>query len=357
MPLVAWVVFLFFLLLLMYFLRGTNVLLGSAVTAVDLAKFVVFLSPFFLQQALPIAYLLGILLGVGRLSEDQETTAMRSMGVGVAEMLQGPILISGFLAVVSLSLSFFLTPMGLRATKETVNEIIKRNLMGDVKSGVFYDELSNFTLYAEKVDSDKRTWMNVLVDDERDSTSSLLVLAKSGVIQSEGHSENLKLVLEDGVMHRPQQEGDEYTTLQFATGEFRVGVGETFFRKNRFQGANEELTWLEIRKALQEPSISEGDMKSLKSSLYFRGGLALMPLSLAMLGTPLAMARRQGSRARGVLLTLLGIIFYYVLNRVAMGWAERGSVHILVASQTANGVFIAVGLFLLRRTARVGASQ
>ncbi len=35
--------------------------------------------------------------------------------------------------------------------RELVNEVIKKNVAGDVKSGVFYEDLSDLTLYAERV--------------------------------------------------------------------------------------------------------------------------------------------------------------------------------------------------------------
>ena len=64
-PLGVWVAFMFLLLFVMQFLRGTDVLLGSAVRADDIGRLLLYLAPHFLVMALPIAFLLAILLGLG----------------------------------------------------------------------------------------------------------------------------------------------------------------------------------------------------------------------------------------------------------------------------------------------------
>ncbi len=89
-PLVVWVAFLFLLLFVMQFLRGTEVLLGSAVTLGDIGRLILYLAPHFLVMALPIAFLLAILLGLGRLSEDRELTALQALGISPTQLLAGP---------------------------------------------------------------------------------------------------------------------------------------------------------------------------------------------------------------------------------------------------------------------------
>ncbi len=49
-------------------------------------------------------------------------------------------------------------------------------------------------------------------------------------------------------------------------------------------------------------------------SLHNRLGNALAPLAFALLGTPLAIGRRQAGRAWGYLLTLGGYVLFYLLQ-------------------------------------------
>ncbi|MFZ5471262.1 MAG: LptF/LptG family permease [Myxococcota bacterium] len=353
-PLTVWVGFLFLLLFVMSFLRGTDVLLGSAMTAKDLGRFTLYLAPHFLQQALPIAFLLAILLGIGRLSEDGEVSAMRSLGVGPWQVLAGPLTLGSVLGAVMLGLSFTAAPWGLRSVKEAANEVIKKNLAGDVKPGVFYEDLTNLTLYAAKVNRADRGWSHVLIHDDRDPESPLLVVAQEGRVQAAGANAELTLSLADGHVHRANRQGLEYSVVDFERGDIIIGMGDSIFSKNRFRSPKEELSPKELLTAAAGAEhVGESGVPFLMA-FHWRLGQVLMPLAFAVMGTPLAMSRRQSGRARGYLLTIAGYVLYYVLARVCVSLGERGKLDVLLAAQLPNVVFAALGLVALVRVTKVG---
>ncbi len=356
-PLVVWVAFLFLLLFVMSFLRGSEVLLGSAVTASDLARFAVYLAPHFLQQALPIAFLLAILLGLGRLAEDHELTALQSLGMGPLQLLLGPLLLGAVIGGTMLLLSFTAEPWGLRSVKEAVNEVIKKNMAGDVKPGVFYEELTNLTLYTEQVEGGDRRWTNVLVHDDRDPSGPLLVLAHRGKVNSGQPGEALELSLSEGSVHRANPSTLEYSVLDFERGELAVGVADSFFRKNKFGSPKEELTPGELLGVAREVTRRGENPAPWLMTFHWRLGQALMPVAFALMGTPLAMSRRQGGRARGFIFTLGGYIFYYVLARVCVSLGEQGRLPFLFAGQFPNFAFGLVGALGLARVWGTGAQR
>ncbi|MGZ3461053.1 MAG: LptF/LptG family permease, partial [Archangium sp.] len=283
-PLVVWVAFLFLLLFVMQFLKGTDVLLGSAVTLGDMGRLIVYLSPHFLMMALPIAFLLAILLGLGRLSEDRELTALQALGIGPVQLLAGPLAIGAVLAGLMVLITSTAEPWGLTSVKAFVAEIIKKNVVGDVKSGVFYEDLSNLTLYAEQVGEDHR-WTNVLLHDDRDPSAPLLMLARNGQVNTNTAGQVLTLVLGDGEAHRANQGSASYSVVTFRQGDIAVGVGNTMGRGNRFRSPKEELTPGELMQAAGEAEHSGGDPKPFLMALHNRLGNALAPLSFALLGT------------------------------------------------------------------------
>ncbi|RYZ40410.1 MAG: YjgP/YjgQ family permease [Myxococcaceae bacterium] len=144
-PLGVWVAFMFLLLFVMQFLRGTDVLLGSAVTLSDLGRLVAYLAPHFLVMALPIAFLLAILLGLGRLGEDRELTSLQALGISPLQLLAAPLGVGLALSAFMVLLTSTVEPWGLTGVKELVGEVIQKNVAGDVKSGVFYEDLSDLT--------------------------------------------------------------------------------------------------------------------------------------------------------------------------------------------------------------------
>ncbi|ATB37991.1 hypothetical protein CYFUS_003417 [Cystobacter fuscus] len=353
-PLVVWVAFLFLLLFVMQFLRGTDVLLGSAVTLGDMGWLLVYLSPHFLVMALPIAFLLAILLGLGRLSEDREITALQALGIGPVRLIAGPLFIGAVLSALMLLITCTAEPWGLTSVKEFVAEIIKKNVVGDVKPGVFYEDLSNLTLYAEQVEGEEHQWKHVLLHDDREPSAPLLMLAHQGQVNTNTSGQVLTLVLGDGEAHRANRGAASYSVVTFEKAEIAVGVEGSMGRRNRFRSPKEELTPVELLEAAEEAERTGGDPRPFRMALHTRVGNALAPLSFALLGTPLAIGRRQGGRAWGFLLTLAGYVLFYLLTRVFEQMGQQGRLPIPLAGQLTNLIFCAVGAVALYRVNRSG---
>ncbi|WP_342381342.1 LptF/LptG family permease [Myxococcus stipitatus] len=352
-PLGVWVAFMFLLLFVMQFLRGTDVLLGSSVTLTDLGRLVAYLTPHFLMMALPIAFLLAILLGLGRLGEDRELTALQALGIGPSRLLAAPMGVAAALSVLMLLITSTAQPWGLTGVKELVSEVIRKNVVGDVKSGTFYEDLSDLTLYAEQVSSDGR-WTNVLLHDDREASSPLLVLAHHGQVGTSSGGEVLRFSLEDGEVHRSGRATENYSVIHFDQAEISVGVGASMGKRGRFTSAKEELTPAELLEAASEAEAKGGDARGFRMALHSRLGGALAPIAFALLGTPLAIGRRQAGRAWGYLLTLGGYVLYYLLSRAFEQLGQQGKLPAPLAGQLANLIFMAVGAVALYRVSRSG---
>lgn len=352
-PLGVWVAFLFLLLFVMQFLRGTDVLLGSAVRADDIGRLLLYLAPHFLVMALPIAFLLAILLGLGRLSEDRELTALQALGVSPVQLLAAPMAVAVGLCALMVLMSCTFEPWGLSGVRDLINEVIKKNVAGDVKSGVFYEDLSDLTLYAEQVDPETGRWRNVLLHDDRDASNPLLVLAHAGHVTTSGQGEALRLDLEKGEVHRSSRATTDYSVVHFDSAEIAVGLSG-MSRRNKFRSPKEEMTLGELLQAADDAERKHEDPKPFLMSLHNRLGNALAPLSFALLGTPLAIGRRQSGRAWGYLLTIGGYVFFYLLSRAFEQLGAQGKMNVVLAGQLPNVLFMAVGAFLMWRLSRAG---
>lgn len=353
-PLIVWVTFLFLLILVMQFLRVTDVIFGSAVSSADVGRLTLYLAPHFLVTVIPVAFLLAVLLGLGRLNEDRELIAMQSLGFGQWQILAVPVAISLTLGSVMLVLSLTAEPWGLTAVKGIVNEMVKKNIAGDVKAGAFYQDLYDLTLYSEEVDPTQGRWTNVLVNDDRDPSAPLLVLAREGYVNPAGSAEALKLVLSDGDLHLSKSASPDYTIVSFERGELVVGVENSLLLKNRLRSPKDELMPGELLRAARAASAQGEDPRPFLVAYHHRFGEVLTPVSFALIGAPLAMSRRRTGRAAGYLFTLLGYIAYYVISRMFENLGSQGKLSVLAATQLHNLIFAAIGLWIFSRISRAG---
>ena len=233
LPAVTSLAFLYQLLIALQLLRRTDVLFGSDVGLRDVARLLLNLTPHYLTLATPIALLIGVLVGLGRLAEDREVDVLLASGAPPTLFLVAPLLLAAGVGVAVLGLELGPEPAGLQAVRQQIDEVLKRGVQRDLKPGVFYDQVTDLTLFAEIIDPATGEWRHVLVHDERDRQAPLLLLARSGRVLPAGAEPDLELELDQGEAHR--QGGDDYSKVAFQSAVLNIGVEGSLLRRNTFR--------------------------------------------------------------------------------------------------------------------------
>jgi len=345
------------LLVLAQLLQLNEVVFGGAVSLGDLARVTLALAPHFLVTAVPLAYMLGVQLALGRMAADQEVLALSAAGRSPLGLYRMPILVACGLGVAVAGLARWAEPWGLRELNRVLNDVIKRNLESGVVPGVFNDGLPRFMIYVasqEKGAGPFADWRGVLIEDAVGDGAPMLVLAESGRIEDAG-SDMLSLELTHGELHRTEAHGE--TVARFRQGSFLVGVQERVARGNRFHGdtAQEPAGELAARADEAEKHGWLEDAARMRVELVRRRAVPLACLAFALLGVPLAVAAR-GVRGSAYLTTLGAFVAFYSLSRLGVALAERGASPWLCGFLPDLAV-AALGLFFTLRLARVGVGK
>ncbi len=354
LPFAAALLFLTQILLATQILAQADVLFGSGVSLVDLGLVILGLMPHFLGYVIPVAFLLGAVLGVGRLAEDREVVALGAAGLSPARLVRVPLALGVLVAAGGVWLSLSLEPAGMRAARLRLNDIVKRNVTNDVRAGTFYDQIPGYTLYAERVRGGR--WENVLIHDRSAESTPMLALARRGRLEPVGAGEEMRLVLEDGEVHREEADTDEYATAAFGRAEVMVGLGTALKDRNSLASSSREFTLDDLRARIAEAE-ARGDRKEalrFEGFLHRRISAPLAVIAFAILAVPLGAARR-GGRAFGVGATFLLVVAHYLLLRGGEVLTQRGDLPAALALQLPNVVLCGVGLALVAQLARRGA--
>jgi lipopolysaccharide export system permease protein len=184
-----------------------------------------------------------------------------------------------------------------------------------------------------------------------------LVVAKKGAVDAATPGQALVLRLAEGDVHRSDGAGEGYTLIGFDRAEIAVGVEQSIWRKNRFRSPKEELTPSELWQAGVEAKANGSDPRPFWMQFHVRLGQALSPLAFALLGVPLALARRGLVRGRGYAVALVGYVAYYVLYRALENLGSQGKLPLLLAGQLPNLLFAALGAAWLGRLGRPGVAR
>jgi lipopolysaccharide export system permease protein len=353
LPFAAGVLFLTQILLATQLLAQADILFGSGVSLLDLAAVIVDLLPQMLGYVLPIAFLLGAVLGVGRLAEDREVVALSAAGVSPARLVRVPLALGILVAAVGLWLSLSLEPAALAAARERFNDIVKRNVTSDVRPGTFYDQIPGYTLYAERVRGGR--WENVLISDHSNPSAPVLALARSGGLEPVGAGEEMQLVLGTGELHREQAGSDEYAAAEFRRAAMVIGLGTALTDRNALARSVREMSASAMEARIREAR-ARGDVEEawrFEGYLHRRLAQPLAMIPFALLAVPLGAARRLG-RAFAVAATLLAVVAHYVLLRGGEVLAQRGALPAALALQLPTIVLSALALVFIALQARRG---
>jgi lipopolysaccharide export system permease protein len=294
---------------------------------------------------LPIAFLLGAVLGIGRLAEDREVVALGAAGISPARLVPVPLALGVAVAALGLWLSAEVEPRALRAARDRLVEVVKKNVRNDVRAGTFYDQIPGYTLYAGEVRGGR--WLNVLVSDRSDPDSAVLALARSGRLEPVGGDSEMRLVLGEGEVHREDAATDEYAVAEFGRGEVVVGLGSLVSdRSGLVRASKDSLAELSREAAAARARGDRAEAEKLDALWHRKVSSPLAVVAFALLAVPLGASRKVG-RAFGIGATFAAVIAQFVLLRGGEVLAGGGVLPPALALQLPNLVIGGIGLALL----------
>ncbi len=356
-PFLAGLLFLTQLLLATQVLNQADVLFGSGVSFLDIAWIVVALVPNVLGYVLPVSFLLGAVVGIGRLSEDREIVAMGAAGLSTARLVRVPLAIGIVVAAGAVWFSTHVEPAGFHLARMRLGEVVKRNVANDVREGTFYEQIPGYTLYAEHV-SDGGGWENVLISDRSNPRAPVLALARTGKLEPVGAGQEMRLVLDAGELHREQAGSDEYVSADFRHAEVVVGLGTALSDKNAFSRSTREMSMAAFDERIAAEK-ARGGPEGFANARKFEGykhrryaqPLAILPF--ALLAVPLGASRRIG-RAFAMAATVGAVIVQYVLMRSGEVMAQNGTLPAWLALQIPTVVLTVLAIVLVVLQSRRG---
>jgi len=342
-PALASLALLFQLLVALQLLRRADILLGSEIHLGDVLELLGDLAPHYLVMALPVSVLLGVLVGLGQLAEDRELDALYSAGSSPWRLLLAPALLAMLAGGLVLGLALGPESRGLVRVRQKFDAILKLEVQRDVRPGIFYDEVTGLTLFADAIDPVTGDWRHVLVNDERDPRAPLLILAADGRVIAEPGDEAIVLQLGRGEAHRQQAAGDDYTALRFQDASLAISVEDSLLRKNTLRSPDDEKSLPRLWRGTF--GAKDAGWRATAVAFHRRLGLVLSVLAFVWFGVPLALlpSPAGGARARGYLVAALALVGYFVLLRLGGGWGQDGKVWPWFSGQLANLTFLAAG--------------
>lgn len=341
-----------FVLLMGRILKLVEMVINKGIPLTETAKLFLYLLPAFLVITLPLAMLLGVLLGFGRLSTDSEIVALKSSGVSLYGMMKPVLALALAVSLGTAVLTLFLEPAGNAAFRNQIFQIATSRASIGIQPRIFNDEFEGLVLYANGLDERRGTMEGVFISDERVGSTPAVILSETGRVIPNEEQRALTLRLENGTIHRRPagEDEDTYQVIGFTTYDINLNLGQQVPAAESRRIKEGELTTSQVLDALQAAATS-GERNRMTVELHKRFILPLAPLVFALIGVPLGIQSHRSGRGGGFTLALAVFLAYYMLLSFAETLAVEGGLPPVTTLWASTVLFLAGGVYLLHLTA------
>ncbi len=363
-PFVLGFVFFVAFLITFYMFRIIGLIVNKGVELSTIASMVTNLSVSFFPLAVPLAIFFATIYTLNKLSEDSEIIAMRSFGITKFKIYMPFLVISLILALTVNSLYSVFIPKANAAFKNTIVKLTSAGMLSSIKSGQFFTDIPNATLFAESVTNDgnnfKIVFLHVL---DKNKTEQKIIFAKSGSLiklyADQWHAPSLRLHLNDGNIIKINESGVEVEKILFKEYDFPVFNSDyaTSLMEKDSMKTNGELVKIieqkrEIFLAAKKLKVSAEETLNKKLTyyrteveLYSRYAVFPQIIFFVFVAFSLGIKRQRGSGTNNTVRALVILLGYYIIYFFMISLAQGGKLDPEIANYGASFILFFVGLY------------
>lgn len=342
-----------FVLLMGKILQLMDLMINKGIRFRDIAQLMLFLMPSFLMFTIPISLLIAILIGIGRLSGDNEITVLKMSGVSLYQ-LAFPVAIAALAAFVMTGVTtLFFAPYGNVAAKNLLYDMAKQKASIGIREKVFIDDFRGILLYAENIPIQGDFLEGVLISDNRIIREPSTIIARKAYLVSDPDTLAITLRLEDGSIHTADAGLKNYRKMDFRFYDVRLDLPSSLSEENKAGAkSSTEMTVAELSAKLRSRGIEQAALRELAIEFNKKLTIPLSCLVFALIALPLGIRAHRSVRARGFTIGLAIVLIFYLMRLSGEALVETGRLSPVIGTWTPNAVFAIAGIILFMFSAR-----
>ncbi len=305
--------------------------------------------------ALPIAFVFGLLLAMGRLQSDHEIDAMRSCGVGTATLGMPVVLVGALLSLLTASASIGLEHRAWRQIESTKRQVLSRGAV--IEPGRFIRFDKRMILARDRVD--QRRLRNVVISDHTTEEKPMLIFSEWAEYSFEPSTGMLRLILGPGDLRMDAFPGSGFREHRISFSRLVYAFRVPWLVGDNWRFSPKQLSLSELREvgsgivnAEMAGRLKYSNARHYLSHMHRMLSIPTTPLLFALIGVPLVVLGFVRSRPRALLLALTLLAGYYGVFIFAYDAAREGLVSPALAVWSPNVALLVVAIYLHRRTVR-----
>jgi lipopolysaccharide export system permease protein len=301
-----------------------------------------------------MAFLLAILIGLGRLSNDQELLAMKASGISPTQILWPITAFAAIIALVTLLLTMVARPAANRTIKKELYNIAKSRVGTALKDKVFNDDFPNILIYIEELIPPGNTAQGVLIVDKRDRFREDIILGKVALITTDEETNSLGLKLFDGSIYEREKNKPGFSQTRFNIYDFRLDLDELIRPVKTKETGPKEMSLGDLLTSIREKQKEGATAIPERMEFHQRISFGFVPFVFCLLGVSLTLLPRsfRANRSWGLMLCFFWLLTYYVFLSLGKALGDKEILHPIPALWLPNILVGGVSIHFFRKARR-----
>jgi lipopolysaccharide export system permease protein len=360
-------------LITFYMFRIISLIVNKGIDVMTVLSMVVNLSVSFFPLATPLAAFFATIYTLNKLSEDSEIIAMRSFGMTKIRIYM-PFLVTSLLVSMTVhSLYSVFIPKANAAFKNTIVKLTSAGMLTSIKSGQFFTDIPNATLFAEDVTENgnnfKQVFLHVI---DKNKLEQRIIFAKTGslikIYADQWHAPGLRLHLNEGNIIKMDEKGTQVEKILFKEYDFPIFNSDfamTMLDKDSMKTNSELITVIEQKRIIYNQALKSqkkaDETLELKKTyyrtqveLYSRYAAVPQIILFVFLGFSLGIKRGRGGSGGNSAQALIILVGYYIVYFFLISLSQKATLDPFVANFAPSVILFFISLRFYKKLDWIG---
>jgi lipopolysaccharide export system permease protein len=338
-----------FISLITELLDITNMVVNYHVRLGDVLLLLLYSMPFFMGFITPMSVMMAVLLTFLRMSSDNEIVALRACGMNPNRFLVPVMLFCLMGWLMTTFITMVALPWGNRSYYNLTVDLAKTHIGAVIKERTFIDNFDGVMLYANKINLQDRSLKDVFIEDQRNPSASIIIVAPSGRLITEPEKQAIRLRLFNGSINQVDVKEKSASAISFENYEMILDLRQALPKIKKKRRSIEKMNLWELKQYIGKTDKKEESYLKAIMKVHEKFALPFACFVLGLMAIPLGMQATRGKRSTGIVTGIILFLTYYIV--MSMGWSlgQSGTVPPVAGMWAPNILMSAIGVYLYRR--------
>ncbi|NQT90490.1 MAG: YjgP/YjgQ family permease, partial [Candidatus Omnitrophica bacterium] len=276
---------------------------------------------------------------------DNEVTAMRANGISLYKIGLPVIIVAFIISLGCVYLNDRILPMSHFASYRLIKEVGIKNPTAYLEPGTFIKSFKGYILFIHSIDDNKLKDIRIYQLQKKGPPKT--IIAKRGEFITYPDKSIIKLKLEDGTADEPNPTNPNiFYKLNFKTYYMTLNLASNLL-KGKIEKKPKDMTVRELKDEIARLKVSGVKTNPLLTEIHRKLAMAFSSFVFVLVALPVAINTRRREKSVGFGLSLMVLVFYYLLFIGGQALALRNVVPPIIGVWAANFIYLIIGLVLV----------